>query len=191
MHARENKTVWCTYTFVSVGMLAAVQIILSRFLAIQVGGFGRIALSPVATIVSGLWLGPVAGGLTGLIADLIGCLIQGYAVNPLITLAAMMWGILPGLLCPPPERKKSMKILTLVLAVVLTAAVSSLGLTTAGLVLIGGYNFYSIIITRLTQYAVTVPLYCLLVNLLYFSPVTAMVRTALNTRVGRRSIQKQ
>ena len=84
MHARENKTVWCTYTFVSVGMLAPVQIILSRFLAIQVGGFGRIALSPVATIVSGLWLGPVAGGLTGLIADLIGCLIQGYAVNPQI-----------------------------------------------------------------------------------------------------------
>lgn len=190
MRRRENQTVWCTYTFVSIGMLAALQIILSRFLAIPVGGFGRIALSPVATIMSGLWLGPVAGGLTGLVADLIGCMIQGYAVNPLITLAAMLWGIIPGLLCPPAERKKGMKILTLILAVVLTAAVSSLGFTTAGLVLINGYNFYSIIATRLTQFGVTVPLYCLLINLLYFSPVTSMVRTALRTRPGR-SVQKQ
>lgn len=191
MRSRENHTVWCTYTFVSIGMLAAVQIVLSRFLAIPVGGFGRIALSPVATIMAGLWLGPVAGGLTGLIADLIGCLIQGFGINPIITLSAVMWGVIPGLLCPPSAWKKSKKIVTLILAVILTSAVCSLGLTTAGLVLVYGYNFYHIITTRLTQFAVTVPLYCLLIDLLYFSPVTSMVRTALRTRLQRREIKKQ
>ena len=95
MRKRENHTIWCTYTFVSIGMLAAVQLLLSRFLSIPVGGFGRISLSPIATMMAGLWLGPLAGGLTGLIADILGCLIQGYTVNPIITLSAVMWGVIP------------------------------------------------------------------------------------------------
>ncbi len=189
MRKRENHTIWCTYTFVSIGMLAAVQLLLSRFLSIPVGGFGRISLSPIATMMAGLWLGPLAGGLTGLIADILGCLIQGYTVNPIITLSAVMWGVIPALF-NPEGGKKGKKILMLSVSVVLTAIVCSLGLTTVGLVLINGYNLYSILLTRLAQFIVTVPVYCLLINLLYFSPVTSMVRQALRTRL-RRSPQKQ
>lgn len=105
MRKRENHTVWCTYTFVSIGMLAAVQLLLSRFLSIPVGGFGRISLSPIATMMAGLWLGPLAGGLTGLIADILGCLIQGYTVNPIITLSAVMWGVIPALFIPEGGKK--------------------------------------------------------------------------------------
>lgn len=189
MRKRENHTIWCTYTFVSIGMLAAVQLLLSRFLSIPVGGFGRISLSPIATMMAGLWLGPLAGGLTGLTADILGCLIQGYTVNPIITLSAVMWGVIPALF-NPEGGKKGKKILMLSVSVVLTAIVCSLGLTTVGLVLINGYNLYSILLTRLTQFIVTVPVYCLLINLLYFSPVTSIVRQALRTRL-RRSPQKQ
>ena len=140
-------------------------------------------------MMAGLWLGPLAGGLTGLIADILGCLIQGYTVNPIITLSAVMWGVIPALF-NPEGGKKGKKILMLSVSVVLTAIVCSLGLTTVGLVLINGYNLYSILLTRLTQFIVTVPVYCLLINLLYFSPVTSMVRQALRTRL-RRSPQKQ
>lgn len=190
MQKRENHTVWCTYTIVSIGMLTALQLILSRFLAINIGGFSRIALGPVATIMAGLWLGPAAGGLTGLVADLLGCLIQGYAVNPLITASAICWGVIPALLCPPSAWKKGKKILALCGGIFLTACVSSMGLTTAGLVLMMGYHFYSIIPARLTQFVCMVPIYCLLVCLLYMSPVTAMVRAALKVRLSRRSMQK-
>lgn len=186
MQKRDNHTVWCTYTFVSIGMLAALQLVLSRFLAINVGGFARVSLGPVATIMAGIWLGPAAGGLTGFIADILGCLIQGYSVNPLITLAAIMWGVIPGFLCPSMALKKKRKILGLCLSILTAAIVSSLGLTTAGLVLILGYNFYAIMPARLVQFACCLPVYCLLVCLLYFSPVTSMVRAALGARLSRR-----
>ncbi len=191
MQKRENRTVWCTYTFVSIGMLTALQLILSRFLAINIGGFARVGLGPVATIMAGLWLGPVAGGLTGLIADLLGCLIQGYAVNPLITCAAIAWGVVPAFLCPPSSVQKSKKILRIILAILIASVVSSLVLTTSGLVLIMGYHFYAIMPTRLIQFAFMVPIYCLLVNLLYLSPVTTMVRNALRVRTLRRGTARQ
>ncbi len=191
MQKRDNHTIWCTYTFVSIGMLTALQLLLSRFLAINIGGFARVGLGPVATIMAGIWLGPVAGGLTGLAADLLGCLIQGYAVNPLITLSAVLWGVIPGLLCPPAGFRKMRKILRLCVSIILAAVVCTLVLTTAGLVLIMGYHYYSIMPTRLVQFAFMVPIYCLLVSLLYMSPVTSMVRNALRVRLSRRSLQKQ
>lgn len=187
MWKRENHTVWCTYTLVSIGMLAALQVILSRFLAVPIGGFGRVALSPVASIMSGLWLGPLAGGLTGLIADLVGCVISGYSPNPLITCAAALWGVLPGLLCPAASWKRTRKILTLSLGVGLSALVCSAGLTTAGLVLLNGFSFYAIFPTRLAQLAIMLPLYCLLVSLLYFSPVTGMTKAALTAKGLRKA----
>ena len=189
MQRSRYRTIWCTYTIVSLGALTAINLILTRFLAINIGGFGRIQLGAVARIMAGLWFGPLAGALCGLVSDLLGCLIQGYTVNPIITLSAVMWGVIPALFIPE-SGKRGKKILMLSVSVVLTAVVCSLGLTTAGLVLINGFNLYSILLTRLTQFTVTVPVYCLLINLLYFSPVTSMVRQALRTRL-RHSPQKQ
>ena len=45
------RTVWCTYTLVSLSVLAAIYLILSRFLAINIGGFGRIQLGVAARMV--------------------------------------------------------------------------------------------------------------------------------------------
>ena len=42
MQKRNLRTVWCTFTFVSLGILVAIQIILTRLLAVNIGGFGRI-----------------------------------------------------------------------------------------------------------------------------------------------------
>ena len=38
-----------------------------------------------------------------------------------------------------------------------------------------GYNFYAIMPGRLVQFAIMIPIYCVLTCLLYFSPLTAMV----------------
>ena len=53
--------------------------------------------------------------------------------------------------------------------------ISSLCLTTAGLVIMLGYNFYAIMPGRLVQFAIMTPIYCVLTCLLYFSPLTSMV----------------
>lgn len=185
----ENRTVWCTYTLVCLGALVALSLILTRALSIPIGGFGRLALGPVATILAGLWFGPAGGALCGLSADLLGCLMQGYAPNPFITAAAVMWGVLPALLRPSASWKKPAKIVSLFAGILLTACVSSLLLTTTGLVVMYGYSLPAILPTRLTQFSFMAPAYGILVSILYFSPVTGMIRGAVSARSARRTAE--
>ncbi len=94
MH-QETKRRWSAKTIVFMGFFVAMNIVLTRFCSIDLGPF-RLGFGPAATIMSGLWLGPLAGGVVGMVADLIGCLIDGYAINPLITVSAILWGVVPG-----------------------------------------------------------------------------------------------
>lgn len=189
---KRYRTVWCTYTLVSLSALTAIYLILSRFLAINIGGFGRIQLGVIARIMAGIWFGPLAGALCGLASDLLGCLIQGYAVNPLITVAAILWGVIPALFVPqrsdtqtPVSRK--MTIVKLCVGTILACIVCTLIVTTAALVLFNGYSLYAILPTRLMQLLIQTPIYCVLVCLLYFSPVTAQINQALQVHAGRSS----
>ena len=180
-----HRTIWCTYTIVSLGALTAIYLILSRFLAVNIGGFGRIQLGVIARIMAGVWFGPFAGALCGLASDLLGCLIQGYAVNPLITLAAILWGVIPALFVPQNGDTKKTAVWKLCLGTVTACIVCTLFVTTAGLVWINGYHLYAILPTRLTQLALQTPVYCVLVCLLYFSPVTSQVKRALSVHLKR------
>lgn len=81
------------------GILAAMGVILQRF-SISLP-LVRIGIGPVPTIVSGLLLGPVLGGATGLVKDLAGFLLAPPASGsffPPITVIQMLYGILPPLL---------------------------------------------------------------------------------------------
>jgi len=171
----QKKQYWNVKTLVFMALLIAMHLVLTRVLVIDLGAY-RISVGSVCTILSGLWLGPVAGGVCGLCADIIGCFMKGYAVNPFITVAAILWGVLPALAKPLfANRKKTGKTVGICVSIVVTAVLSSLVLTTAGLVIMLGYNFYAIMPGRLVQFAIMIPIYCVLTCLLYFSPLTAMV----------------
>ena len=158
-----------------MALLIAMHLVLTRVLVIDLGAY-RISVGSVCTILAGLWLGPVAGGVCGLCADIIGCFMKGYAVNLFITVAAILWGVLPALAKPLfANRKKTGKTVGICVSIVVTAILSSLVFTTAGLVIMLGYNFYAIMPGRLVQFAIMIPIYCVLTCLLYFSPLTAMV----------------
>ena len=160
---------------VFMALLVAMHLVLTRVLVIDLGAY-RISVGSVCTILAGLWLGPVAGGLCGFASDIIGCFMKGYAVNPFITVAAILWGVLPALVRPLiANKKKTGKTVGICVSIVVTAILSSLVLTTAGLVIMLGYNFYAIMPGRLIQFAIMIPIYCVLTCLLYFSPLTAMV----------------
>lgn len=175
MQKNNCKMTWSTHAVVMIGTLIAMTIVLSRMLAIDLG-FARFTLGSVCTIMAGLWFGPLAGAVCGFAADILGCLIQGYAVNPLITIAAILWGVLPALSRGLMSGEKAKKAVILSVSVVITSIVCTLGFTYAGLVWILGYNFYAILPTRLAQFAAMTPVYCVLVCLLYFSPISAVVR---------------
>ena len=144
----QKKQYWNVKTLVFMALLIAMHLVLTRVLVIDLGAY-RISVGSVCTILAGLWLGPVAGGL---------------------------WGVLPALAKPLfANRKKTGKTVGICVSIVVTAVLSSLVLTTAGLVIMLGYNFYAIMPGRLVQFAIMIPIYCVLTCLLYFSPLTAMV----------------
>ena len=173
------KTSWNTRTLVYMALMIAVQIILSRLLAINIGSLIRLSFGPVATVLSGLWFGPVAGGLCGLCADLTGFLIfnNGGMLNPLITAAAVLWGVLPSIAVRslPLTSDKKKRTIVLCASILVTGIISSLFLNTLGQVLYYSFDPRAVLIQRLPQFAVMIPCYCLLTCLLYFSPLTGMV----------------
>ena len=178
---KNRKMTWDTRTLVFLGLLIAMHIVLVRLVVIDLGSY-RITIGSVCTILAGLWFGPVAGGVSGLISDLLGCILKGYAVNPLITVAAILWGVIPALMRPLLTGSKAKKTAVLSVSVVITSILSTLVFTTAGLVFIIGYNFYVIMPGRIIQWAIMTPIYCVLTWVLYFSPLTNLV---LNVTVRR------
>ena len=151
---------------------------------IDLGSY-RITIGSVCTILAGLWFGPVAGGVSGLISDVLGCILKGYAINPLITVAAILWGVIPALMRPLMTGSKVKKTGMLWLSVVVTSILATLVFTTAGLVLLLGYNFYAIMPGRIVQWAIMTPIYCVLTSVLYYSPLTNMVLNATTRKEGR------
>jgi ECF transporter S component (folate family) len=168
------KTKWDTRTIVFLGLLVALNIVLTRIVVIDLGSY-RITIGNLCTVLAGLWFGPAGGAICGLIADLLGCLLKGYAINPLITVAAMLWGIVPALMRPLISGSRTRKTVMLCVSIVLTSILATLIFTTAGLVFIIGYNFFAIMPGRIAQWAIMTPIYCVLSVLLYFSPLTTIV----------------
>ena len=78
--------------------LIAMQIILARYLAIQVHEGLRISFETIPLALAGLWLGPVSGVLVALVSDILGTVIYGYGVwFPPIALGPMTFALLCGL----------------------------------------------------------------------------------------------
>ena len=64
------------------GVIIAMNIVLARLVAINIGPTLRITVSQTPVYLAGFWFGPVVGGICGFLGDLIGSLLQGYAPNP-------------------------------------------------------------------------------------------------------------
>ena len=57
----------------------------------------RISFENLPILASGILLGPVWGASVGLVADLVGCVLVGYEINPIITAGAVVVGGVCGL----------------------------------------------------------------------------------------------
>ncbi len=92
-----------TKTLTSLSFLTAVSIILARILGlvIPIVGFPalKINFSNIPIILAGIIYGPIAGFLSGGIADIIGYFInpQGGVYHPAFTLSTALTGMIPGL----------------------------------------------------------------------------------------------
>ena len=77
--------------------LIAMQIILARFLSIQVSDTLRISFESIPVILAGMWLGPIPGASVAVVADFLGTIIHGYgAWFPPLVLGPVAVGVLSG-----------------------------------------------------------------------------------------------
>ena len=82
----------------SMGLLIALELVCERLLVINIGNTTRFSLTFVPRAISGLCLGGLPAALIGILADLIGAFLWYGSVNPGITLAAGLRGLLYGAL---------------------------------------------------------------------------------------------
>ena len=76
--------------------MVAISILMGKYLAIRGGDVMRFSLENTPIILSGIAFGPGAGALVGLVADLVGCIMVGYTINPLVALGAVAIGLISG-----------------------------------------------------------------------------------------------
>ena len=83
-------------TLTMLALLVAMSIVFSWVLSISTG-FVRFNLGSLPVLLAALLFGPGAGFVVGVVADMIGGVLAGYAINPLIMLGAGAIGLVAGL----------------------------------------------------------------------------------------------
>lgn len=81
---------------VAASLLAAMSIVCGKYLAFGVGNVLRFSFENLPIILAGMLFGPVVGATVGAAADIIGCLLVGYTLNPVITVGAAAIGFVGG-----------------------------------------------------------------------------------------------
>lgn len=88
-------------------LFIAMSIVLGKLLAFNIGVNIRISFENLPLLMAGIFFGPFVGAAVGAGADLIGCLLVGYAVNPIITLGAASIGFCAGVVSMLPFQKNA------------------------------------------------------------------------------------
>ena len=118
---------------VAVSLLCAMSIILGKYLAINIGEVLRFSFENMTIILSGMMFGPLIGLVSGIAADLIGCLLVGYAVNPIVTVGAGAIGFLAGLIYFLMNKTKLPYAIKILFPIVISHLIGSVIIKSVGL----------------------------------------------------------
>ena len=161
-------------TLTMLALLVAMSIVFSRVLSISTG-FVRFNLGSLPVLLAALLFGPGAGFAVGAVADMIGGVLAGYAINPLITLGAGAIGFVAGIAWQKlPEMRLGLR---LQISVVSAHVVGSIVINSLALRIFYGYA-WSVLFARIP-------------NALVLSAVnTVLIRLLMENRAVRSAIGK-
>ena len=132
--------------------LAALSIVFGKFLALNLTPNIRLSLENLPILLAGMYFGPVTGAAVGAAADLVGCFLVGYTVNPIITAGAALIGLCAGVFgMLLPVKKGSIRVLFTVIPAHLLGSVI---VKTIGLIVFYGSPPVPTFCWRLLTYAV-------------------------------------
>jgi len=149
-----NKTVRTQiYITVAMGLLIAIEIVFTRFLAIRTP-IVTIGLGFIPVSLAAMLYGPVRGGLVAALGDFIGAIL--FPIGPYFpgfTLTAFLTGMVYGLFL----HKKACKLWNIAGAVLLINVVLNLTMDTYWLYLITGKGMLALLPARLLKCALMAP----------------------------------
>lgn len=161
----------------ALAMLSAISIVAGKYLAVSAGEFMRFSLENLPLLFAGIAFGPFAGALVGIVADITGCLLVGYTINPILTVGAALIGLSSGVLW------RLFKTLPLSVRVALSVGVShlvgSVIVKSAGLSWFYALPFGATLMWRLLNYVIVgaaegVIIYALMKNRAVLSSVSSI-----------------
>ncbi len=152
-----------TKTIAFVGLLVSIEIIFTRFLSFQTPiiriGFGFI---PIA--FSAIMFGPLIGGLTGALADVVGMIIfPKSAYFPGFTLSAFLNGAIYGIFL----YRKPVTLANVSKSVILITLLVDIGLNTLWLSMITGKAAAVLLMPRVYKSLIMLPVQITAINVLW------------------------
>lgn len=176
------KKIFSTQNLVMMAALIAMQIVLARFLSIQVSDTLRISFESIPVILAGMWLGPIPGAIVAVLADFLGTILSGYGTwFPPLVLGPLAVGILSGVSTkyifhsPLAETRDTWKVAAIVIVV---------GILNSFLFGLIGSTLYSILVAGNTT-AFPILLWTNLIQRLATKPLTIAVNAVVVTIVNR------
>ena len=149
-----------------MALFAAISIILARFMVIWITQSVRISFGNIPIILASLLLGPVAGGFTGAVADIVGAsFFSPFPWYPPLTISPILAGVLPALL--KPLLLKRISLLRVYAIILITNLATSIGLTTLLLSQLYGTGYWELLAARAPVALIVTVVEGLLVYLLY------------------------
>ena len=147
-------------------MLAAMSVVIGMFCKSFLnfgGGLWRITFENLPIILAGVFLGPITGGLVGIVSDLTSYLLspQIYPPNLIVTFGAFAVGVTAGLMAKFAIRERGTK--QIALSAAAAHVIGSMIIKPIGL-----FQFYPwAVLVRIPLYLVIAPLEILLLCLLW------------------------
>ena len=172
--ARRSKQAMTVKTLAYCAFLTALSVVLARLLIPMPNASTRFSIEAIPIFLAGTLFGPLAGGLVGFAADLVGCLFSPYGYNPIFSIPPILYGVCAGLFRPLLAKKIS--IVTLLLAWLPPVVLGSVLYQSATLAFMYGEgaflpNFAYYLTSRGIQFAVTLVLDIVLTRLLFKAKV--------------------
>ncbi len=157
MQKKESKLVLTTKQIVLMALMIAISIVLGKFLALNFTDMIRVSFENLPIILSAIILGPIRGAIVALVADLLGCFLRGYAINPVVTIGAISLALIVGLLFKYLPIKSQFTKLTV--SILPAHFIASVVIKTIGLAsfYLSQYNmgFWTLFLLRFSIYGLT------------------------------------
>lgn len=174
-----------TRTLVFMGLMSALNIVLTRFLSLPIGDTIRIGFGYVPLILTGIVLGPAPAACVALVGDFVGCVFfSAYSWFPPLTLGPIIIAIWFGIFRKYVLIGKYWMILLVCLS---GSLISSVLYTTYCLSILYGDGFWPLLWGRAPVQLLTAIIYSTIIFALTKSPVLKMAKQEISGGKGRLS----